>query len=56
MEFRKLGNTGIDISVIGFGGWKIGGRTEGLTSYGDTSDEISLGALERGLERGYNIF
>ncbi len=56
MQFRKLGNTGIDVSVIGFGGWEIGGRTEGLTSYGDTNDEISLSALERALERGMTFF
>jgi len=41
----KTCNTGIDVFIVGFGGWKIGGSTEGFTSYGDTNQETSLNAL-----------
>ena len=27
MEYRRLGKTGRDVSVIGFGAWAIGGST-----------------------------
>jgi len=40
MNYRTLGRTGIVVSEIGFGGWGIGGRTDGQTSYGDTEDRV----------------
>tara|TARA_R110000868_G_scaffold4155_49_gene25665 strand:+ start:1680 stop:2675 length:996 start_codon:yes stop_codon:yes gene_type:complete len=49
---RVLGDTGIIVSGVGFGGWGIGGRTEGTTSYGDTDDATSLAALRRALDAG----
>ena len=39
MEHRRLGRTGRDVSVIGFGAWAIGG------SWGSVDDEDSLRAL-----------
>jgi aryl-alcohol dehydrogenase-like predicted oxidoreductase len=57
MRYRKLGNTGIDVSEVGFGTWGIGGRTDdGPNSYGATDDDISLEALQRAFELGINFF
>jgi aryl-alcohol dehydrogenase-like predicted oxidoreductase len=56
MKYRPLGKTGLVVSEIGFGGWGIGGRTVGQTSYGDTDDRVSLAALFRALDRGITLF
>lgn len=56
MNYRSLGRTGIVVSEIGFGGWGIGGRTVGETSYGDTDDSISLAAIRRAFDRGITLF
>lgn len=47
---RTLGDTGIKVSGVGFGGWGIGGRTAGPTSYGSTDDSVSLAALRCAIE------
>ena len=46
MKYRKFGNTGLEISEIGFGAWAIGG------SWGNQKDSDSLEALEIALDRG----
>ena len=56
MKYRQLGSSGITVSDIGFGAWGIGGPTDGLTSYGETDDRVSLAALERALDRGVTFF
>jgi len=56
MKYRKLGETGILVSEVGFGAWGIGGRTAGATSYGDTDDALSLKALQRALDLGITFF
>lgn len=56
MQHRALGSTGLTVSAIGFGGWGIGGRTAGATSYGDTDDAVSRRALARAFERGITFF
>lgn len=56
MKYRKLGETGIRVSEVGFGAWGIGGRTAGATSYGDTDDALSLRALRRALDLGITFF
>jgi len=50
MKYRKLGRTNFEISEIGYGAWGIGG-TQWL---GGTDDE-SLAALRRAIERGLNL-
>ncbi|MEA2463455.1 MAG: hypothetical protein QOJ98_1202, partial [Acidobacteriota bacterium] len=59
MHYRKLGNTGITVSDIGFGGWAIGGpaNADG-TPYGweRTSDDESLAAIRRARELGVTFF
>lgn len=47
---RSLGNTGLEISELGFGGWAIGGN-----SYGDVADADSLAAIEFALDSGINF-
>lgn len=59
MQYRDLGKTGIRVSVIGFGGWAIGGTTEGSGAplgWGRTSDDESLAAIRRARELGVTFF
>ena len=49
MRYRPLGRTGFDVSEVSFGAWAIGG------SWGDVSDEESLKALHRAIDRGVNF-
>jgi aryl-alcohol dehydrogenase-like predicted oxidoreductase len=50
MEYRALGRTGWNISVIGFGAWGIGGD-----AWGTTNDQTSLDALRRAINLGVNF-
>ncbi len=50
MEYRKFGNTGIDISAIGFGCWEIGG------GYGSIEESEFIRAVNRALDLGMNCF
>jgi len=59
MKHRQLGNTGISVSEIGFGGWAIGGSAtiSGVPiGWGKTSDDQSLGAIRRARDLGVNFF
>lgn len=59
MKYRQLGNTGISVSEIGFGGWAIGGSVtiSGVPiGWGKTSDDQSLGAIRRARDLGVNFF
>ena len=49
MQYRPLGKTGYDVSVIGFGAWAIGG------SWGEVSDADALAALHRAIDLGVNF-
>jgi len=49
MKYRKFGNTGLEISEIGFGAWAIGG------SWGEQRESDSLEALGTALDRGVNF-
>ncbi len=44
MRYRQLGNTGLEVSEIGFGAWGIGG------GWGERDDATALEALRRALE------
>jgi aryl-alcohol dehydrogenase-like predicted oxidoreductase len=50
MEKRRLGKTGWDASVIGFGGWAIG------ADWGETDDDTSRAALRAAAAAGVNFF
>lgn len=57
MQYRPLGQTGIQVSVIGFGAWGIGGYQPGQTAaYGETDDQQSLAALAQAKEVGISFF
>ncbi|HEY5610502.1 MAG TPA: aldo/keto reductase [Thermoanaerobaculia bacterium] len=59
MQHRRLGNTGITVSEIGFGAWAIGGPLEvgGVpVGWGGTSNDESLTAIRRARELGVNFF
>jgi aryl-alcohol dehydrogenase-like predicted oxidoreductase len=49
MKYRKFGNTGLEVSEIGFGAWAIGG------SWGKQSESDSLEALGTALDQGVNF-
>ena len=49
MRYRALGRTGWNVSEISFGAWAIGG------AWGDISDDESLRALHRAIDRGVNF-
>ena len=49
MKYRTFGNTGLEVSEIGFGAWAIGG------SWGDQNESDSLEALGTALDRGVNF-
>ncbi|MEK3890127.1 aldo/keto reductase [Bacillus sp. FSL K6-3431] len=50
MKYRKLGNTGINVSEVSFGTWAIGG------AWGKTNDQESLKALNYAIGQGVNFF
>ena len=52
MEYRRLGQTDLKVSVIGFGAWGIGGAPF-WTTEGDTASER---AILRAVDLGINLF
>jgi aryl-alcohol dehydrogenase-like predicted oxidoreductase len=50
MQHRRLGRTGYDISVIGFGAWAIGG------DWGQVDDAVSLRALHAAADAGVTFY
>jgi aryl-alcohol dehydrogenase-like predicted oxidoreductase len=51
LDYTNLGGTDEKISVIGFGGWPIGGH-----GYGVVDDSQSVSAIRKALDLGINIF
>lgn len=51
MEYRQLGRSEIDVSVIGYGCWAIGGH-----KWGPVNDDESLKALKHAAAIGVNFF
>src|SRR5438477_7428353 len=59
MQDRTLGNTGIRVSEIGFGGWAVGGSAEASGTplgWGKTNDDESLAAIRRARDLGVTFF
>ena len=50
MEFRPFGQTGLQVSTVGFGCWEIGG------GYGDIEETDFVRAIGRALDLGVNCF
>ena len=51
MQYRKLGNTGIEVSEIGFGTWGLGGD-----SYGSVNDNVAKQTLKKAFELGVTCY
>ena len=51
MHTRKFGNSDLEVSALGFGGWPMGG-----TQYGTTDDGETVRAVERAIELGITCF
>jgi aryl-alcohol dehydrogenase-like predicted oxidoreductase len=56
MKYRELGNTGVNVSEIGFGAWGIGGNVKNSLAYGPTDNKVSIRALERAFEKGVTLY
>lgn len=52
MKTRKLGNSDMEITVLGLGTWAIGGPW--TYGWGKQDDDASVGAILRALEKGIN--
>ncbi len=50
MEYRPFGQTGLDVSAIGFGCWEIGG------GYGQVDESEYTPAVHRAIDLGINCF
>ena len=46
MEYRPFGQTGIDVSAIGFGCWEMGG------TYGAIDESDIVAAVQRAIDLG----
>src|SRR5664279_209181 len=53
MKTRKLGNSDLQITPVGFGAWAIGGPGWAY-SWGAQNDDDSIAAIHRALELGVN--
>ena len=53
MQTKKLGNSDLDITPIGFGAWAIGGA-DWAHGWGPQDDQDSIDAIHRALELGIN--
>ena len=54
MEYRKLGNTDLEVSALGFGLWPIGGTTS--HGYGTVDDQEAIRAIQEALDLGVTLF
>src|ERR1700694_3438563 len=53
MQTRKLGNSDLHITPVGYGAWAIGGSGWQF-AWGTQDDNDSIGAIHRSLELGVN--
>ena len=53
METRRLGNTDLDLTPVGFGTWAIGGGEWGM-GWGPQAEKDSIESILEGLEAGIN--
>jgi aryl-alcohol dehydrogenase-like predicted oxidoreductase len=53
MRYRMLGSTGLEVSVVGFGAWAIGGGGW-IEGWGPQDDADSIATIHRALDAGIN--
>ena len=53
MHTRRLGNSDLDITLVGFGAWAIGGG-DWLFGWGPQDDADSVKAIHRAVDLGIN--
>ena len=51
MQYRQLGDTGPEVSALGFGGWPMGGAR-----YGSIDNDQATAAIGRALDLGVTLF
>jgi aryl-alcohol dehydrogenase-like predicted oxidoreductase len=51
MKYNKLGNTGLEVSQLGFGAWGIGGD-----AYGPVDKNVAITALHFAADQGINFY
>ena len=51
MEYRKLGQSGLEVSVIGYGAWALSCK-----GWGDVNEKDALETVEKSIENGINFF
>ncbi len=51
MEYRKLGQSNLEVSLIGYGGWALSGK-----GWGDINKKEALETVEKSIENGINFF
>ena len=52
MEYRKLGSSNLNVSVIGFGAWGIGGAP----FWSSEGDNMSVKSIQKAFDMGVNFF
>ncbi len=52
MEYRKLGSSDLNVSVIGFGAWGIGGKP----FWSSEGDNMSVKSIQKAYDLGINFF
>ena len=53
MIYRKLGDSDLNVSVVGLGTWGMGG--DAWVSSGEADDDLSIETLHAGIEAGINL-
>jgi aryl-alcohol dehydrogenase-like predicted oxidoreductase len=59
MNYRILGQTGLEVSEVSFGSWAIGGASEAggqQWGWGDTPEADAIAAVQRARDLGVNFF